>query len=845
MKSNTNLIAVALLLSMLPASANQTPNVEPWPGKFLAKISSEIGEEWEDAGTKLSTSIFESITDRELFSTKFSDFELGLEVKRRVYDNHDILDTWTVIDFMKIPAYLPIPIENSDLGISNGNFGVQFGLNLSLNAFNIRQVAPKAYQSLKTEQEIQKAIEEAKKVQEEIEQEEEGADLPAVISKEENTSENDEKGINKIINFVKWESENPKTRARYSKLLNLITHPLRIPLTEKKIRKMPVGEISSYSLDGTVQLAASVGFTGIDLAGIEVNGNVGLGVTTYVSGRHRVSILKENENTAHVKLTKERNHGLTGTLGSGEYQPELFEGFVVLDHNLLRIAPKIIPFTLSLNKNYKNQFDVGYKYDLNNPKAMKAYTKAVLGRFKLSEDLINEENSGVTKSFTRVLDSETNTRRQKLSLSLLFEKVHSTSHEQTTATITMDGEVHHLFKSVSTNLKAYDTIWGSAELKKYSFETTIDKEDFEAGTEGITLKIEGSIEDSNTNGKELYQYMSEVEQATGIKGLFERAPVYEPEVENKVKKRADYDKTSFFYRLGLTRAQIEKFMKTPEDKMWKILEVSFAIEEGRWTKRTGRFWHAIKNSLFTLGNAPLSLFDVNIENGGNLIVAKKFFKRWKKLKKIENPEELTEKLAKLFTTINHSHSLVRVVREALQGEKISYFITAKADKLFGRFSKFGGQIDDPDTISYEANKRIEFDRFGARTVVDPKANILKFDIEVIDNDTIEVSFDLPETPEFVYIRVDRTPGWGGYKNLLKLVLGKSEIFKKGTNKHIVKRVEENPLMQSLSKALFNGKQTTVLLSISLQNKQWGAVSSESFKSPKVKEDDKDEESEEE
>ncbi|MCP4914739.1 MAG: hypothetical protein GY909_16600 [Oligoflexia bacterium] len=831
------------MLSALITSATfaqTTP--QPWPGKFLGKITSELGEEWEDVGLSLSTSIFESITDRTLFSEQFGDVRFQAKVKRRVYDNHDILDTWTVIDYFQIPMSLPIPITSEEIGFANGTVGVQLGLNLSLNAVNIRQVKPKAFAKLAT---IEQLTEQARQAQELSQENEEGA---IIIEENDHNAQLDFKS--KLKDFIEWDTDNPKTRARYSKLVNLISNPFKIPVTKKKVRKMPIGDISSYFLEGNIQLGASVGWTGIDVpASTITDAKVGLGVSTYLGGKFRVSVLKEKENIAHLKVTKERNRGVTGTLGSAEFKHEIFEGFVVLDQTIFKISDSIVPFNLVVNKERKEQFDIGYRYDLNNEKAMDAYLAATMGRLKKSDLLAQEKDSGVTKAYTRDQVAHTTNRSYRMKLSLVFEKSQGTQRKYTKAKITLgDGDEHRIFYSVNSNFKSYATLWGSSELKRHTFTSVIDKDDFDNTDKGMVLKVEGAIEDSNTNAKEISAYMAEVEFATGQHGLFKPVPKYEPLLKKLCKgakkrghgrrdincqylKLADYDKTSFFYRIGLTRNQVQKFIDFPEDKMWETLEVAFGVKEDSWQSTGRRTWHAVKNGYATFLNLPLTFFGFHLKKGGELFMARKFFKRWKKLKEEKNPEELSKKLAKLFTSTNHNLSMIKVIREALQGEKISYFLTAKADDLFGRMTKSGGQIDDVDTISYEANSKIEFDAAGSRTKVDPKASIIKFDIDVKDEDNIEITYNLAEKPKNVFIRIDQSPGWSRYKNLLKVITVESSLFERGINTIIINRNEVDGIRKKIADALFNGKYTTAYMAISLEEGKWGAVASKRFKAP--------------
>ncbi len=816
-----------------------SPLIESWPAEFLARIGQEVGEEWDDAGQRLSASIFESLTDQEILSIELgSDATFKLQIKRRTFDNHDILDSWTVADIFRVPVYLPITLGNPSVSVGSGTFGLKLGLNLGLNAVHIRQVVPRNFHLLPSLKELEEKAKEAQELGEREDTYEEG-DYQIVTAEEGEPSI-----LNRVIETLPWATQNPQTTARYNKLWNLLIHPFKLPLTANRLKKMAPGEIVSYSADGTIELGGSVGWSGLNIGNLAIdNTSSGLGLTTYLTGRHKISVWKESQDHAQVKLTRSRERGSNAALGStGRH--EIFRGFVVFKATVGRISKPVIPFSLAVNPNYTKQFDVGYRYDLKNPKALRAYQEAVRGRFKFSEELTFQSDSGVAKSFDRQQDIHSQNRQYKMQLSLFFERAHLNSRSHRTAVITLDGKQHYIFKAINRNYRAYDTLWGNREAHSHTFTTTIDRDHYLNNGKGLAMTIEGRIEDSHTNGKEINTYMDEVEMATGTHGLFKRPPLLIPESENQRNNdennssnpppHARYGKTSFYYQVGITRNLVEKFIHYPPEKMWPALEVAFGIKKGRWNNSWRRFIHTGANSYATLLNIPLALLNVNLKNGGKLILARKFHRRWKTLRKIEKPEELSKVIAELFQTVNHNISLVKLVREVLEGEELAYFITAKANKLFGQISQSGKNIDEIDTISYQANRRISWDRIGPRNLTDPKANIRNLEIEVEDSDTIKISFLLPATPQYLYAKVDQTPRWS-QRNLLKLVITNKGTFTKGWNTVRIKRVDGQATAQGwrqhLAKALFNGRATTFSLSASLKDHQWGSIISKRFLSP--------------
>lgn len=858
MKKLRYLYSMTRFLTLLMALNFMAPQAfaqqaQSWSSEFLGRIDQSIGQEWENAGEKLSASIFESITDQEFFKTKVvGELQASLKVQRKVYDNHDILDTWTVIDIMKAPLYLPIPLLSDDMEVAGGAFGVKLALSLSGVAYNIRQVKPAAMNELLDVNLIEKKIQEAKELGDEIV--ELGDDKnPNIDDDNQEEIEEDEPGlIESIKDFAFWSKSNPQMRARYSKVWKLLTHPLSIPLTKESFDRYPVGDVSSYGVEGSVQIGMSVGWSQFDIGGLDLtNTSAGIGVSTYLRGDFRISILKEKQDQAIVKLTRVRNKGSAITLGHAKLEHEIFEGFVVLGHNVLRVKEEIIPFSLVFNRNQAEQFDVSYRYDFNNPNAVKAYEKAVLGRFKLSETLSLEEGSGVSRATKREQQRESYTLQNKVKLSILFESASSSTRAKTKAIITLGDKKHHLFSSDTIQYKGYDTLWGTSEAKHHSFITSVildDPNHFEPHK--VNLRIEGRIEDSDTSASELAAYYSEVETALQKEMLFPRPPAYnvkidcdelqqnlvfsyvkdqcEKEEGQKREKESNYGRTSFYYQLNLNYKQLEIIRETSQKKMWSVLEQAYDIKAGNWSSSWNRGLSFLIRSPLTLLNAPLYLANLNIPAGGKFISAAKFFNAWKDLKKVDDSKEFITAFGKLFKTVHFSAEIVKVIRILTAHESIPYYCTAKAERLWGQMSSSGDTIANPIALIAQADNIINFDYSGPRASGDQNAVINKINIERIDHSSVKISFDLSQNPEYLYFRIDRSPNWGRYKNLMKTMILNDGRFKKGHNELIIDIENSTGFLQQFAQHIFNGKYSTLMMSISLEQQNFGPVSSTKF-----------------
>lgn len=841
--------------SSTPPSGGRPNNPSPFPSDLFERLGNSISDDWDDAGTKLSASIFESLTNRELFNTQIAgDLSVGVRVQRRVFNNQDIVDSWTVVDVMKVPFYLPIPLLSEELGFANGAFGINVGLSFGGHAYHIRQISPKDWEKLRSVDNITQDLKDVEKKSEEISEDikEENENNPegTVLNQDDPTESDIRDGLSR---WAFWKTQNPRIRAQYNKLWNIITHPLKIPLTAERMDKYRVGSVASYGLEGAVQLGVNAGWSNFSVAGTDfTQTQAGLGITTYVKGDFRVSVWKESQQYSRVKLTRELNKGTSANVGTFSVKQELFEGFMVLDQNLFKIKEEFIPFSFTINRNIADQFEIGYRYDMTKPEARQAYEEACLGRFKLSYTLSQEEDSGVVESFTKVSQTRSRNRNYKMKLSLFFEKASSNSNSKTWASITMDDEEHRLFSAQNLTFKGYDSLWGKSEIKKHLFLTTYNELHNRLDPEkGLAMRIEGRIDDSDTTSKELYQYIDEVEVAIGKRDFFPRAPVYLPKLEceeisralnihieeekcqeqgDRKKKKVNYGKTSFFYQVDLTMEHLRSIQQADEKTFWSVMERAFGVEEGEWKSGWKRSLSLVANGYATILNIPLAFVNVNLHDGGRLVVAYRFYRKWKKLKKITDKIELVNAFGDLYKTLHYSPDLVKATRLLAGETSARYFLTAKADRLWGQISEGNAaDLNNPFPVQDELNRRIEYDRIGPRINVDKEALISGLSFEKVDLNTAKITFNLKKKAKWLYLRVDQSPGWGRYKNLLRMIIKNNGEFKKGENVITIKRDEENGYLKKLSEAFFNGRYSTFMMAYSIQEKDFGAVSSVRFK----------------
>lgn len=837
----TFLASVLLSLCLAESYAN---SVTQWPTDLLGRIRFGISDEFNDSGLDLQNTLFEALTDLNM-SFDNGPFEFGVRVRRQVYDNQDIVNSWTVIDSFQIPTSLSFnvldPVTFATSGIAQLNLGVRF----NLNSFHIRQVLPAnidnlpSIQALKTE--ARRLEDEARNSADETDEVQADGDEMLITSFDAETED-----AENLFSFLSLRTENPRTRARYGRILNLFTSPFGLPLTPKLADKMPTGDIRSYSLDGSIQFGPNVGWGPLSVGSANLDLNISAGFATFVRGQWRVSVLKESEHQVQVKLTRDTSKGITAYLGSRTQDHEVFEGFLVMGSRIGGIRGQVIPFHFSANKDLRTSFDIGYRYDLRDPEARKAYALAIMGRLKLSDELA-QKSAGVTEVFTREQLRERRDRIYRMRLSLFYQRARYRSDSTSNALITLEGREYHVFSAMNENSRSSDTLWGSSELNNLKFVTTVDEDLYNENRGGLTFSIEGRIEDRRTTGREYMEAIAQIEHSTGLIGLFPRVPVNTPKDQECTDvsparfrdvrgRRNDCPKlgltrlgeTSFYYRVAFEREQMEHFFSLEHHKMWSILEEAFDVKKGQWSSPIRRIWFSVRNAYATVLNIPLLFLDQHIDQGNKLIMAKLFMKRWQETQAVtHDPKVLVDKMGKLFSTTNFSLELVNILRLVMADQKMAVLVQARAPKVFGQISEQRLEFDPLDHLIRRANDIIDFDRIGARTAVDTEARIQELDIKYLSDEEVSISFFLPKTPQYLFFNLEHTPGWGRYRALMKTVLANNGQFREGANQIIITQNDEDPLRKELAKHFFNpDNQVTFKMAVSIDGARWGSVSSD-------------------
>lgn len=832
-------LSITLFASLcLPSIGSEAT---PWP---LA-LRNEFIQEIDEVGEDFRASLFESLTDIEATLFEYNQLELGIRVRRQVFDNQDVLGTWTVADTFQVPVTLPLSLIDPVSVMSSGTLSLNLGLKLGLNAVHLRQVYPREIENLPSLQELNNHANDLDEFN--LGDQDIAADAVFVDGDEFEQSELDD-----LLGLISFDRKNPRAHARYSNLFNLLTHPLGLPLTVGAVARMKTGDIRSYSLDGLAQFGPSIGWAQVELPLLGQTG-ASAGVTTYLRNEWRISVHKEKENQALLKVSTSSSKGVQTHLGSRSQDHVLFDGFVVLGSTVGRVKAPVVPFHFQALRDYTKAFEIGYRYDLTNQQARRAYGQAALGRLALSDQLALEENSGVERIFTKDQVEQAQRGQYQMALSFFFQKGSSQGLRDMVAQIELDGREFHLFRSIAESSESSDNLWGSSEYEGLRFIVESDPEIYQQGSGGLNLTLEGRIENQKTTLKEYAEQAERVERLTGLKDFFPRAPRFTPEqavldscinptpqdfrdqrrrrMSCPVTSYDDLGSSSYFYRISYTREQIERFLEMDEEHLWQTLELAFGLKEGTWQSRGDRMLYGLLGVGANLANIPLFFFDESLERGHALFVAQNFLDDFKKLKEVDrsNPREFVERLARLFSSRRASYALANVLRLALVEEKVALTVQARAQTFFGQLNFTEGQFDPLDRITTRADQVIGFDQARAQQFFDSSAVVSQLKVNRLNDQEIAVEFELSHTPRFLYVNIARTPSWGRYQNLVKAIVFNRGEFKAGLNRLTLQRDGEQGLRRDLARALFSGEQLTLRVGLSRDAQSWGGLSTLKFR----------------
>lgn len=792
-------IAVALVSAFAQAREQSALMPERWQDVLDAKDIERI----ERSADRVADSIFHAIDDITLFETDGDGFSTEVAIHRRVFDNENIMNTWTVADRFTVQGRVPLVAETPGTGL---DFWI--GANAGIEVLNIRQVSPAQAKAMPSPEARKQQIV--------------GANWYHDFSKNNQLKDGQwvyrlNEGGNKVLSFMR---RDPEHNARYSDFPGMVVLPVKLPLSVESFGRMQEGEVLSYVGQGSVELGSSVGWNA-DPSGITAVAEMGASYTTYLRGSFRISVLKESESVARVKVTRGETLGHRASLGSNA-KPTMLDGVIILKN--LQRQLKIVPFEFSIGDSTGRTFDVGYKFDLSTAEGKEAYEKAVVGRFGMADELARENSKVVQKVFTRNAKTGETSESAMLRLGFIFKNQSKATFSNMDAVVTFPDGTRRVLTSASQSDRGWRLFWGVYEkfMNRFSVDLDLDKLENGEADKAMHLTVEGKIDDSDTDNREYLAYVLETEDAVGKAGIFDRVPE---------KEKINLGRSSFYYRVAMNHDQIQKFISVPKEHMWTALEKAFGVAPGLWSNLPARFGYRLSTLPLEALNVPLYVAGLNIRQGSKLWHAEKIRRRWAKLKNLQDPKRQAEALGEMFFDRLFGYELARLVRQVLSGEQVTYHVSGGARSV-RRVSDQGGTLLTEDDIASRMQSEIEFDRQGPSAPDKaPGAQVSDFDVSLLDSDRVQIRFRLQAQPRALFFELSSKRWWKPLANetLAAILIPNAGDFSTGENTVIVDRRDARSVWAPIAAQLKPGDRYNLRMAINVDGLHWGQVAEKTFR----------------
>lgn len=822
------------------ADPDQQDPIEEWNG-FIAD---EFDNFRMRAGQQLSEGLWRAVDDIPIYNASNESFSAGVHLSRRVFDNHDVENTFTVVDFVSLDTGIPLWSHSfvSEGGGASAakNLGLSFGTSQGINLIDVRRIKPDRIKDLP---QLTKLKEEFGKFRNLIRNGEGGFALDNEIFSNEPVAKTAQ--AEETLAF-----DDPLRKARYGDFWNRLKFPVRLPLTPERFEKLNVGEILAYDLYGGIQL----GLGGAITAGLDSfisPAFAGASASAYFRGNFRITVWREDEKLARVKVTRTKTNGRSAGFNSRGRDLVLLSDFLLLGLHVAAQTRKLIPLELNYNSFNAESLDVGYQYDLSQEAAREAYQLAVLGRFAYSDELSKQENKGVKHLFDREQDIDSESYAAHVNYFTIFSHTRSTSFSDSDAVISQNGEKHKVVKTDARNEKGWRTFWGMNESIAHSFRVNLDVDRYLRGDkDAFFLAAEGTIDDRGTDGEEMRRYALMVEKLVGESGIFPRLPIYRPETPEEIEARKskeegadgsppivvprplhEYGSSTFFYRLMFSQQQIEKFVEFPEEDIWPTLEKAFDIPEGEWQTPFKRHWQRIKAAPMILLDYLLFLFNQEVHESPKIFHASVIYDDWIAAKATVTINDKARAVGRLFVDNRYSQELIQLIRLVLQGEEIAFVVSGTNAATFGRIWKHGKSSEFGGTFPEIINRDIDFDNPELQAPLNLSYAIGDVSMQKTGASSYQLRFSTTQRPERIYIRLMEQSVWSGQKALVEYVIenqpGKFE-FKKGINEIDFDLNSPMP-WNHLAKIIEVDKRYTLGIASSGPDETWGPMATHNFR----------------
>ncbi len=770
-------VRLTFLLVLLSGSELLCPTPSPalelelktWPESFY---------QWairrpDNLNSRFTGALFDGENSSDIFVDNFTgSTSLNASTARDVYNNYDLIGSWTVVDRMRLRLSSNLIGYGTDrvnpgpdeAGFSFPFFGISFGVRGTLEWKNYRQLSPLDVRKLPAP----------------------GPD--PVPPGTENITE-----LNPYLNALNL---NPNLSAKLRNILNPFTLPFRMPLSRRDLRKMKDGEVIAYNLTGRVGFRGTFGWQVIPSTDLYFGANAA--IETFLDGEYEVSVMKESERHAKVRISRIRGLGSSLRVNAGLDWRNVFQGIFLFKETsfqlqLGNLSTQVIPFFFEVSRFHQKEIDVAYRYDLENPDGREAFHKAVLGSLVLSEDAaranLEHPNPSVVRLYDRATDHLNWTRTNGSTISLFLNRRQDRSEDSIETEVRLPGGTRHLFRTSSRKMIRHNALFGSSENLSSRISLLMDQEGFRNGDSGSLLIIaENSIEDSSTTPRELNRYTREVGSFFSRASLFPDFPEETlPSYGRKRGRSAWYGRSSFYYGFTIDGGQFEK---------WLSLDPEAILQHARAER-------------------------LDLDSSDFVEMRTAFGDR--------NPALLHQKLKKLLSNRNRARELMDLFHLHLPADSMEKFLVAQ-NPAFGNIQQRGHKITALESTFRETDAAPSSGPDGFQSVQDPLSRVLGLHCTPLAGRKIRLEFELSDSPEFLFFAL--TPlTERRQRNALELVFyDRENRFHPGRNELILDADSTDPLIRKLtSKWTSESTPMGFTIGFSKKDRRWGYGSSCQFR----------------
>lgn len=848
---------LALTLGCLGAEEAPPPVTEPQaqPPELTRPAGQRPGEEQSElaewtsqqirwlsrSGDVLGTAIFDLLEDLDLYKIDIGDGSAKFSVGRKVFDNHDVLGSYTVVDRFRVRLDYPLYTWSKALDdVLTVSFSAD--TNHEMDFLHIRQVASSDFDAMIDREEVP-----------------ENLIRPGWQTTTADRKPEESRVWNRLLPTMAQTirpEENQAfdglSRARWNGLWNLLVVPFRVPFKPEWIDRIAIGDILSWRGSGTISAGPGISADLLIPGALEFF-NPSLSYRLHVNGSFRISVLRESKHHVRVRITREAAFGRTLSLGGetdGVMHLEIFGS------DVLGRLTKIIPLSANHTRSLFTGFDLVYRYDLRDPDAREAYRLAVFGQLAESDELSGGaawRDQAPDRPVQRIAERSSNGKAIHVSTAArwgsLYKQEHSSSTDHTSIVMDVGEGPKRAFRSRNFNVHRWRWFWGAQERFETNVTVWVDRDRLDAGADdAVTLTLTHEIVDTITTGDELHQYIALMEDTTGRVGFFPRPPVSLPP-ENFPVRNGDYDfdhrthrdvplvhpvrygRSSFFAQATYSQDQLQRFLAADDSVAWSDLEQAFGHRPGTWGGTTARSWYQFVHLGETLLNVPLYPLNAHLPRGSDLASARSCLSSWRQARGSGDLIDRVTALVEMFASRRHGWALTRLLRIRLPFDEVSYVIKGSS-YAFGTLREEGTGVAPLNPLPEQMTDLIEFDTLRARRNPAAGVRILRLQVTPLDHNRLEVDLTLPDglVPLAFYVRLIEQRPWSLSRSLGAAVVGQFDRNLVGGQNRIIIDRRQGPLSDLLRLAE-PGIDYTILTAISADGRTWGPISETGFTLP--------------